>query len=251
MLLTARLPSDRDVGAAHSPGPTPVTLWAWERPESLTFAAGEEIEVAVLVGTLALTSDRVRPTPRLQPLEINYGTRRTAVVRIESDRRRRPRLTVAQRQTAVEIILAWSTARPGFAALQIDFDARVSERAFYRDLLFDLRHALPTSMPLSITALASWCLGDPWLAELPIRDAVPMLFRMGIDDEAIRDALARGRDFQDPLCRSSYGLATDEPVPPLVPGRRLYLFHPRPWTGEAFQDFRQHLRAGARSRRGA
>ena len=96
-------------------------------------------------------------------------------------------------------------------------------------------------MPISITALASWCLGDRWLEDLPIDEAVPMLFRMGTDEEPVRAALARG-DFHDPRCRFSYGLATDEPLPALRPGRRLYLFHPNAWTEPAYTRFRHRLR---------
>ena len=160
------------------------------------------------------------------------------MVRIESDR---PGLTPAQRRQAVAAILAWTQTSPRYAAVQIDFDATVSERLFYRRLLEELRSELPAAIPLSITALASWCLGDRWLEDLPIDEAVPMLFRMGIDEDAIRTALARGDDFRDPRCRTSYGLATDEPLPPMRPGRRLYVFHPEAWTEAAYGSFLQDL----------
>lgn len=238
-LVLATLPSLGRRSASPEASGRSITLWAWERPESLRFLPTESIGVAVLVGTLDLVPDRVVAHPRLQPLELPRAARLTAVVRIESAPGRP--LGKAHRRQAVEAIHAWSTAPPGFSELQIDFDAVVSERAFYRALLEDLRHALPAAMTLSITALASWCLGDTWLSGLPIREAVPMLFRMGIDDEAVRGALARGRDFQEPLCRGSYGLSTDEPLPVLDAGRRLYLFHPRPWTEEALLDFRRQL----------
>ncbi|HMB54606.1 MAG TPA: hypothetical protein VKU40_14915, partial [Thermoanaerobaculia bacterium] len=113
---------------------------------------------------------------------------------------------------------------------------------FYAELLTDLRSRLPET-PISITALASWCLGDPWLEAAwpgppPIDDAVPMLFRMGVDEQRVRRHLASGGDFSSPLCRRSLGLATDEPQPPLpaswLEERRLYLFHPRPWSFAAW-----------------
>ncbi len=230
--------------AAPDPGVPPVVLWAWERPELLGFIDPGEVEVAVLLGTLTLTRGGVNARPRQQPYELPRAARRTAVVRIES--RHRPALTPAGRCRAVAAIAAWARATPGYGALQIDFDATVSERPFYRRLLEDLRRELPAAMPLSITALASWCLGDRWLEGLPIDEAVPMLFRMGLDEEAIRAALARGDDFREPRCRTSYGLATDEPLPPLRSDRRLYLFHPEPWTAAAFDGFRQRLRSLSR-----
>ena len=225
--------------ATADPGSPPVVLWAWERPELLGFIDPGEVEVAVLVGTLTLDADAVAARPRQQPYELPRAARRTAVVRIENGRH--PALTPAQRRRAVAATVAWSRASPGYGALQIDFDARVSERPFYRQLLKDLRRELPAAMPISITALASWCLGDRWLEGLPIDEAVPMLFRMGLDEPAIRAALARGDDFREPLCRASYGLATDEQPPPLRPGRRLYLFHPEPWTTAAFDRFSRGL----------
>ncbi len=157
---------------------TPVVLWAWERPERLGFIDPDEVEVAILAGTLTLTADSVTARPRLQPLELPRTARQIAVVRIESDR---PRLTPAQRRQAVVAILAWTRTSPEVTAVQIDFDATASERPFYRGLLEDLRRELPVTVPISITALASWCLGDRWLDDLPIDEAVPMLFRMGLD----------------------------------------------------------------------
>ena len=56
-----------------------------------------------------------------------------------------------------------------------------------------------------MTALASFCVGDRWLDGLPVDEVVPMIFRMGTDNERIRSFLAAGNDFQDPMCRTSYG----------------------------------------------
>ncbi len=158
--LAFRAPSKLDSGSRPS-----IVLWAWERPELLGFIDPEEIEVAVLAGTLTLTADSVTPRPRLQPLELPRAARRSVVVRIESDR---AGLTPAQRRQTVAAILAWTRASPEVAGVQIDFDATVSERPFYRSMLEDLRRELPATVPLSMTALASWCLGDRWLEGLPI-----------------------------------------------------------------------------------
>lgn len=82
-----------------------------------------------------------------------------------------------------------------------------------------------------MTALASFCVGDRWLRDLPVDEAVPMIFRMGADDKTIRNLLAGGEDFREPLCRRSYGLASDEPLDAkLDASRRRYVFNPRAWT---------------------
>jgi hypothetical protein len=110
-----------------------------------------------------------------------------------------------------------------------------SEREFYGQLLQELRQKLPPQIPLSMTALASFCVGDRWLDDLPVDEAVPMIFRMGPDDRRIKTMLANGYDFREPPCRTSYGVAVDEPFAhSLNDGRRLYVFNPRPWTGKEY-----------------
>jgi hypothetical protein len=73
--------------------------------------------------------------------------------------------------------------------------------------------------------------------DLPVDEAVPMLFRMGVDDDAVRQHLAAGRGFGPDLCRTSLGLSTDEPKPKLPAVRRRYVFHPEPWTKQAVNEF--------------
>jgi hypothetical protein len=220
-----------------------LVLWAWERPEDLRFLDPDAAAVAVLAGTLTLTGPEVDVTPRRQPLLVPVGTALIAVVRIESAtalrpvRGETPRLDDAQRAAAREQILDLARL-DGVRAVQVDFDAALSERGFYAALLVELRRALPAEIGLSVTALASWCLDDPWLAGAPLDertldDAVPMLFRMGTDDAFVRRRLAAGEDFR-PECRRSAGLSTDEPWPRLPAGRRLYVFHPEPWSPAAW-----------------
>jgi hypothetical protein len=146
----------------------------------------------------------------------------------------RREMTAGQREFACGAF-ARIARLPGVLAVQIDFDAARSRRDFYRALLSEARRSLPDSVPLTITALASWGLGDRWLDGLPIEEAVPMVFRMGADDTRVRQALRRGTDFSPAICRQSIGVAVDEPFPPLRPGRRVYLFSRLPWTRQTYQ----------------
>jgi hypothetical protein len=209
-----------------------VILWAWERPEQLSFINPRKVGVAYLAKTLYLRGDAVVARPRLQPLSLPPEAFRMAVVRVESDRFHAATLSSEQRARLASEILGVSR-NASVSAIQIDFDARASERDFYRELLFDLRRRLPESVRLSITALASWCIHDDWLSPLPIDEAVPMLFRMGADDHQVRLHLDAGGDFRPATSRHSLGISTDEPVKNLPRGRRLYIFHPRAWTEEA------------------
>ena len=211
-----------------------IMLWAWERPEDLGFINPRQVGVAFLAQTLYLRGAKVVVRPRLPGLSFSPGTALEAVVRIESDRAEPPALSIAQRWEAVSAIGDLKRI-PGIAAVQVDFDATRRERAFYRDLLYDLRRQLPDSQALSITALASWCLGDPWLSGLPVDEAVPMLFRMGPDGRQVLLHLEAGGDFRSALCQQSVGLSTDEPVGRLPVGRRIYLFRPGAWSAEALR----------------
>jgi hypothetical protein len=204
-----------------------VILWAWERPEDLRFIDPQTTSVAYLAKTINLRGDKVLVRPRLQPLQLAPGTSTVSVVRIEAAE---PSLSNAQLQQTAREISALSVS----SVVQIDFDAKVSERNFYRSLLQEVRQQLPASTKLSITALASWCAGDDWLRDLPVDEAVPMLFRLGVDQRQFQRRLETGRPFESRMCQDSAGVSADEPVtPPVV--NRLYIFNPQPWSKESFK----------------
>jgi hypothetical protein len=207
-----------------------LTLWAWERPEHLTFLDSHNVGVAFLAGSVYLDSSPVL-RPRSQPLRVNPGTPLTAVVRIEITHETPATFTDAYRTEVVRQVLHLGDV-PGVRELQVDFDARRSQRPFYRRLLEDLRAQSPVDRRLSITALGSWCLDDDWIAGLPVDEAVPMLFRMGMDEGNILHALSNGSDFRDPLCRTSVGLSTDEPWPQPLLDRNVFVFNTRAWNAQ-------------------
>jgi Protein of unknown function (DUF3142) len=206
----------------------PVILWAWERPEELDLLDPHKAGVAFLAKTVNLRGSQTVIKPRLQPLKLAAGVKLVAVIRIESDRNQSPQLTPSQLETTTCEIVGLSKL-PSVTAVQIDFDATVSQRQFYRALLWRVRNDLPPSIPLSITALASWCAGDNWISDLPIDEAVPMLFRMGVDRQQFESRLKSGQAFESLPCQNSAGVSTDEPITaPAV--MRLYIFNPKPWS---------------------
>jgi hypothetical protein len=210
-------------------------LWAWERPEDLRFVDPARVGVAFLARTVDVdAAGRVTVRPRRQPLRVGAATYRVAVVRLEAVPAVPPVDAVA---AAIVPALA---ALPGTTALQIDFDARRSQRDFYRALIAAVQARLPPGTTLSITALASWCLGDPWLDGLPVERAVPMLFRLGVDRDAVTRHLAGGGEWRSARCTGDVGLSTDEPVPlPAAP--RAWAFHPAPWTPAALAAVERRL----------
>jgi hypothetical protein len=196
-----------------------VVLWAWERPEDLRFLDPERAGVAFLAATASILPDgNVWFHPRTQRLALPRGAAVLAVVRIE------PALRHARIQAQALLRgLAGIASLPDVRGLQIDFDARRSERGFYRSLL----ESIPSQMhkPVGITALASWCVGDRWLDREPIVEAVPMFFRMSRSE-------SHDMTVESAICRSSIGLSMDEPWPVKRPAslHRIYLFSPRAWT---------------------
>lgn len=211
------------------PGFPHVFLWAWERPENLEFLDPHTTGVAFLARTVCLGGGAVSVRPRLNPLRYPPGTTLMAVVRVE------PRDSTLPPVEAASAAIAGAAAIPGVRALQVDFDATLSQRLFYRNLLADLRTRVPQSTPLSMTALTSWCESDTWIAALPVAEAVPMLFRMGPGEHP-------ARTFRPPLCRSSAGVSLDEPLREPPSAARLYIFNPRPWTAATYRAALREVR---------
>lgn len=208
--------------ALAQPGKPEVFLWVWEYPQDMRFV-GDRAGVAFLAETITLSGDEVAGHPRMQKLLVDKKTPLIAVVRIEAQQ---ASLSANQRTKTVQVLVS-AAQQKNVEGVQIDFDARVSQREFYREVLGEVRRQLPAGKRLSITALASWCMGDNWVHDLPVDEVVPMLFRMGSEKEIVK------RDWMsDSVCRDSLGLSTDEPWVGR-PAARVYWFHPGPWTQTA------------------
>lgn len=205
-------------------------LWVWERPENLRTIDTSSTGVAVLEETLQLGSEVVR-TPRRQPMLLPAGVTRISVVRIETERFRGHENDRRLLQDAVAE-LQRIAAQPGTAALQIDFDARKSERQFYRRLIEELRGRMPEGMPLEMTALISWCSSDDWIADLPVNAAIPMFFRMEPDRKRLDTREAREYSLREPLCAGSAGVSTAEPWPQDISRKRVFIFSERGWKDD-------------------
>ncbi len=209
-----------------------LTLWAWERPEDLRGIDPATTAVASLDKTIVVgAGGAVEVRPRMQMVAYPAGAVRIAVVRVEVA----PGTTLfgetlsGETRRAVLDSLLQSAREPGIAAFQVDFDARRSEREFYRELLDELRREMPADLPLSMTALASWCSWDDWIRDLPVDEAVPMFFRMEPDR---RRTGARAGEYRvrERRCLGSVGVSTREPWPAdEMAGKRIYLFPDGGW----------------------
>lgn len=209
-----------------------VMLWAWERPEDLSFLDCRRAGVAVLAETITLGADGMHLAPRRQPIKLPEACPTVAVVRIEA----------AAGPTSLNLVEPVSSellrvaARGGIQALQIDFDAVTSQRPFYRALLARVRAGMPEGVELTMTALASWCLFDNWIDGLPVDDAVPMLFQMGVEDRQVRTYLASGGALRSRMCQASLGVSMDERSLMVPKGRQIYVFHAQPWSPDVVSN---------------
>lgn len=208
----------------------PLMLWAWQRPEDLRFIDARTTGVAYLAGTASITrTGSPWFEPRLQPLALPNATAALAVVRIERGPWQLADLDFLSDR------LSQLAAAAHAHAVQVDFDAARSQRMLYRELLRRLHQE--SKIPVTITALQSWCDGDPWLPHTLVAEAVPMFFRMGAPE-------LRDRSAGMAICGSSIGLSLDEKWPPRRPSsvKRIYLFNPRAWTAGTYKDAVSRIR---------
>lgn len=215
-------------------------LWVWERREDLSFINPRDAGVAFLATTIRIRTQTIDVQPRLQSFQVPPTTVLMAVTRIEISPDEHPLLSWSQRQKVIETISR--TARvEGVRAVQVDFDARQSERLFYADLLKDLRTKLPDTIALSMTALCSWCMFDSWISDVHADEIVPMYFRMGRDSTSVRTYMQRNGSFPEIRCRGSIGISTDEPGPDRYGEQRIYVFSPERWTKEMYLRVSQEM----------
>lgn len=227
-------------GAVPRPGRVaalpPLMLWAWERPTDLRALDGGA-GVAFYAQTLRIAGNDVAVRPRRNPLRVSERTVLVAVTRIESDGNGE-----LSDRTIVRLAdaIAGTAQLPRVSGVQIDFDAAASERDAYRRIIRAARQRVDRALPLSITALASWCAGDRWLEGLPVDEVVPMLFRLG-PVNAPYAAIGTTPSAAAAPCRAAVGVSLDEPIYGRRHARRVYVFNPAPWTAAGVARAREVL----------
>lgn len=226
-------------------------VWAWEREEDLRWINPAKVGVAYLAETLMIKSDGLHSRLRTQSLQVPEGTRMVAVVRIDVATDAQLQLTTSLSETLAAKISRFCRFK-NVDAIQIDFDARQRERAFYVDLLQQLRKHMPQNCALSITALSSWCACDNWMSRLPADEIVPMMFSFGPQKMQMVQWLEKGNKFTHPLCQRSLGISINEPevnkrIFPLTVYKatadrmRVYVFSSKPWSQNEFETIRREI----------
>jgi hypothetical protein len=220
----------------------PTILWAWERPENLEFIDTAKIGVAFFAETIILEEGSVRIVKRVNQIKFAAGTKVMPVIRIEIHGVAKAQLDSSQCASTANAIMSFVTMLRT-DKIQLDFDARQSDRDWYKHLLLSLRAKLPSETKISITALASWCMHDAWIDSLPIDEAVPMLFRLGIAQKSVTEYLRAGGGFTSKKAVGCLGISTDELLDALPSHERLYIFSNRTWTKALLDSTLDHYHA--------
>lgn len=152
-------------------------LWAWERSDDLSFASLEQT-IAPLIVTLIQVGDVVSLKVRRNSFKTREGAKILPVFRLETYK------TQSLNVAACTQYLLGMIRSNNYHEIQLDFDAKKSQRNAYKELIDSLKKQIPT-LKISITALASWCVDDGWIEGLDIEYAVPMLYCMGEDANKI------------------------------------------------------------------
>ena len=188
--------------------PPPAVAWLWKDAQA---PAWSQSRVAVVDRHILLSGDTVRVRPGARPRSLPASTKVTPVVHVELDQLRP---AASLRAAAPLIVAAMESAARATTSdwVQLDLEARPSQRADYRALVQQIRQALPAKVQLSVTALAWWCRSPAWLDGLAANEVVPMFFKMGRDGDAMRALVTRQPGALHPLCRAgSAGFSAQEP----------------------------------------
>jgi hypothetical protein len=230
-LLAALLLASLAAGASPKASPPPRQV-AWVWPGSVVPAGAGWHEAAVLLESIDLDGDRVTRRPRRLGLVAPKGLAVTPVIHVQSGPQGGPRFTQAERRAVVDALRrAVHVASAG--VVQLDFEAPARQREAWRGLVAEAREALPASVRLSVTALASWCDGGAWLDGLAADEVVPMLYRLGPDARLWQRRWRDGSAPLHPRCRdAAIGFSVQEQPDPAIAGRyaRGYWFNERNWS---------------------
>lgn len=214
--------------AAVMSGEPRTMLWAWETPEDLRGLDVSRTGVAFLAAEIRVGTD-VTVRPRIQPIALEPGTWVMADVRVEPTARFVD--SAATREATARAVVG-AALQQGVRGVQVDFDATATQRDFYAAVLREVRKEMPPQVPLTMTALVSWCGAGSWVSSLPVDEAVPMFFRMG-GPSGTRAKRARSQDgVRAGVCTGSVGVSTDEAWPAIGAKQRVYVFRDGPWTKE-------------------
>ncbi|SDG78940.1 MULTISPECIES: hypothetical protein [unclassified Duganella] len=184
------------------------TAWLWDEAR---LPAWSTREAAVLQRHILLSGDDILLRPRKRWPALPPSTLVTPVMHVEVSTVNPP-VDIEKSRAIIVSAMMDAAARSSSGWVQLDMEAKPSQRVFYRSLVQDIRTALPPQLKLSVTALAWWCRAPAWLDGLAADEVVPMFFRMGKDSAAMRAILEQSPATLHASCRAgSAGFSPQEP----------------------------------------
>ncbi len=151
-------------------------FWVWHDSDAPALKAGQEL--AILQQHFVLAPAKTTLRQRMKPLHFPPGTRVTPVVHAQLATGEKLQLGQAQAQTLLKAVLQ-AGAKSSSGWVQFDFEVPRQQRAFYLDLVRQMRAQLPRHIQLSVSALASWCFDEAFIDQITADEVVPMLFALG------------------------------------------------------------------------
>jgi len=156
---------------------------------------------AVTIVQLQLHDGRLLERPRLRALPPTGQRRITPVVHVEQQPRA-PALSLNELQQAgIAAHVLAAAARSSSGWVQLDFEARPSQRSSYQMLVARIRRDLPMTHRLSVTLLAWQCKSAAWITPLAADELVPMFFKMGDETARWLTQIQAGGPTLQPRCR--------------------------------------------------
>lgn len=210
-------------------------VWLWDADSPPKASSN----FALLTEHIVLSGTRVLRRARQTYPNFSKNARVTPLVHVEFDILHPPPAPVSYRDEIVNAVLhAASRSTSGW--VQLDYEARPSHRVFYRNLVRDIKRALPSRIKLSVTALAWWCMSSDWLNDLDADEVVPMFFRMGQSSEEMMAILKRDPERLHLRCRAAFansavGFSVQEMPPQELIGQfsKIYWFNYSRWKEQS------------------
>jgi hypothetical protein len=221
----------------HAQSHPKLILWSWQRADDLSFI-DDNISIAPLVATIVVDTNGVSVDPRRNALKTPKNAKLIPVVRLEIS----PHIQVSDDHvnTIVRHIQSFVVSIKA-DNIQIDFDARKSQRLLYEQILKQLRTTMPNTQ-ISITALASWCVGDVWIDNLPITHAVPMLYNLGEHAHEFKRYFTKHQKWPSKKCQGHIGFEQNDIFTKPPKDWHVYVFNNKAWTANDLKKIKDTFR---------
>jgi hypothetical protein len=201
--------------------------WVWHSSD----APARTGEIALLLDHLVISGQAIHIRQRRRVLVVEKSTRVTPVVHVQTDIKHPSHLDANHTKAIVKAVKAASQSSTS-GWVQLDFEARQSEQAYYLNLVNALRDELPPTIKLSVTVMASWCMQTRLLEKIRADEIVPMFFRMGVVSDTYWARLQNHPERLSSRCKNTAaGFAVQETTPTAILSsfERRYWFNYNNW----------------------